>query len=518
MVAQLLRLKLALFANTLRRGRAQRAGIIVGVLCGLAIVVIGSASIAGLRDDTPDIARVILTVFGSVIVAGFLLLPLAFSADDPMDARRFSLFGLPAGRLALGLALAGALSIPTAITAVLLLAQVVAWSEAPVPALLAVLGVAVLLATCVLAARVSTAVAASVLSNRRSREGSGIALIAILAIVAPLAAVLATIDWQSQTLPVMRRLAAVLEWTPLGAVWSAPGDAALGHADTALLKLLIGLGFLVVLWVAWRGLVGRLLSRPDHETATRRYSGLGWFARLPATPRGVIAARSLSYWGRDSRYHVALAVIPVVPVLMVAALLVAGVPTEVIVWVPVPVMALFLGWSVHNDLAHDSTAFWSHVSASTRGVDDRWGRLVPALLLGVPLVAVGSALTALVAGDVTILPGVAGLSACVLFVALGISSLVSAAFPYPAVHPGDSPFAQPQATNSGSAVQALSFLLAIVLSLPIVAIVIFEPGMPWLALGAGIGLGLVVLAAGVFWGGHLVNRRAPELLAFTLQN
>ena len=116
----------------------------------------------------------------------------------------------------------------------------------------------------------------------------------------------------------------------------------------------------------------------------------------------------------------------------------------------------------------------------------------------------------------------AGIGLIVLLVALGVSSVISAGFPYPAVHPGDSPFAQPQAASSaGSAIQSLSFLLTLVLASPVVVLVFLNPtlvNVQYLGLALGVGIGLVALLGGVAWGGRLVDRRAPELLAFTLQN
>lgn len=522
MVAHFLRLKLTLLANNFRRSPFQLVGMILALVYGLGVAGVVTAGLGALRLATPDIARVVVIVFGSIVVLGFLLLPLAFGVDDIIDPRKFGLFGIKTGRLALSLAIAAAVSVPTLVITVLSIAQVVTWSRGVEPTLFAILAAVVIVPTCVLASRVTTAIASSFLASRRSRDASGIVLVLVLAVAAPLVALAATVDWQSQGLPVMRRIAAIVSWTPLGAVWSAPGDAALGDTDLAWLKILIGLGFLALLWFAWRGLVGLMLVRPQREAAARYYSGLGWFERLPATPLGAIAARSLSYWGRDARYRVALAVIPVVPIVMVAALLIGGIPAGIIVWIPVPIMCLFLGWTIHNDIAYDSTAFWAHVSADTKGTDDRWGRIVPAIMVGLPLVLVGSFVSVVVVGDYTIFPGLVGLSLCVLLVALGISSVISAGFPYPAVHPGDSPFAQPQAAGTaGSVIQSLSFLLTLVLAAPVVLLVFLNPtfvNIQYLGLGLGAAIGIVVLLGGVLWGGHLVDKRAPELLAFTLRN
>lgn len=523
MVAQFLRLKLTLLGNVFRHNPLRMLGSLLGLAYGLVLVVLAVVGLAALQESTPDIARVILIVFGSAVTLGFLLLPLVFGVDDPLDPRRFALLGLSKDRLALGLALAAFISIPTAVVTVLAIAQITTWARGPMPVLIAIVAAVLIVPTCVLAARVSSGVASTFLASRRARDTSGILLVLVLATLAPLAAILATVDWDSQGLPIMRRIASVLGWTPLGVLWGAPGEAAVGHTDLALLKLLIGVVFLGVLALVWRSLVGVVQVRPQPEARARDYSGLGWFETLPSTPAGMIAARSLTYWNRDPRYRVALAVIPVVPIVMVIALLVAGVPATVVAWIPVPVMCLFLGWTIHNDVAYDGTAFWAHVSANISGVDDRLGRVIPTLLLGVPLAILGSVVTTAITGDWASLPGLIGLSAAVLLVGLGVSSVSSAGVPYPAVRPGDSPFAQPPATNStGSVVQALSFFVTVLASAPVLVFVVLgqtvSPLWHFAALAVGLTLGMLALAGGVLWGGRIVTRHSPELLAFTVQN
>jgi ABC-2 type transport system permease protein len=522
-VAHLLRLRLDLVVGIFRRDPVHAAGMVLILVVGLGLAIGVAVGLTGLAATTPDIARATIVVVGSIIVLGFLLLPLAFGVDDMLDPRRFRLLDIAAGPLASGLAVAGLVSVPVAMVGIIAIAQVVTWARGPLPVLFAILGAIILVPTCVLAARVSSGIASTFLATRRSRDATGVVLWFLLALTAPLAAIVATLDWESRALPVLRRLTAVLGWTPLGATWAMPGDAATGHPDIALAKLAIAVGFLVVLAAAWRLLVGVVLRRNDREVEARSYSGLGWFERLPATPRSVIAARSLSYWARDRRYRVALAAIPVLPLVIIGALVVGGVPASTIAWVPVPVMCLFLGWLVHNDLAHDSTAFWLHVSSDTRGSDDRWGRLVPPLFIGVPLATIGSVVTAAVVGDWVMLPALIGLSLCVLLVALGISSVTSAAFPYPAVHPGNSPFAQPQAVgNAGSLVQAFSLILALVAATPVVLFIVLgtlaSPVWFLAALGAGLVIGITVLLLGVRSGASIITRQSPELLAFTLQN
>jgi ABC-2 type transport system permease protein len=522
-VAQFLRLKLTLLANILRRSTWQLIGMILAILYGLGITVSVTVALIGLRTTTPEIAHSITVVFGSVVVLAFLLLPLVFGVDDTLDPRKFSLYGIPTGRLAVGLAAAAAISVPTVVVAVFSIAQVVTWTRGIVPVLLALIAAIVIVPTCILAGRVTTAIASFFLSSRRARDASAILLLLALAAAAPLVAIFAGVDWGATGLPIVRRIAAVVGWTPLGAAWSVPGDAAVDDLAAAAAKLLIAVAFLALLWFAWRGLVSMMLVTQATEAGAKKYTGLGWFEQFPTTPTGAVAARSLTYWIRDARYRVSLVVIPIVPIVMVVALNVAGVPWPIIAWVPVPVMCLFLGWSIHNDIAYDSTAFWTHVSSNTSGQADRWGRVIPALIFGIPLVVVGSLVTVGVADQWVALPGLIGLSAGVLGVGLGISSVISAAFPYPAVRPGDSPFAQPQAAGTaGSFMQALSFFLTTGSAIPVVFFVFLgdttTTGWYWVALGVGLLLGLVVLLGGIAIGARIVSRRAPEILAFTLQN
>ncbi|MDO7881388.1 hypothetical protein [Antiquaquibacter soli] len=521
MVAQLLRLKLALVAGSFRRRPLAVAGMVVGLLYAVALAVLAVVGFVALRSESADIARVLVVVAGGAVLVGFLLVPLSFGADDVLDPRRFALFGIPTSRLYAGLGIASLVSIPSAFLVVLSFAQIVTWSRDGLATVLAVVAAPVIVATGVLLSRVASAVSSFALATRRWRDVTSTALVVLLALLAPGTAILATLDWESHSLPILRRIAAVVTWTPFGAPWAVPADAANGRADEAFAKLAIAVGFLVVLAVAWRLLVGLSLSSQRREASRRRYTRLGWFDRMPDSAFGVVAARSLSYWSRDPRYVFSLAAIPLIPLLIVP-LWVAGVPAEVIAWLPVPLMCLFLGWLVHNDVAQDSTAFWLHLSSSTSGLADRWGRLVPGLLLGVPLAAVGSTVTVALIDAWSLLPALIGLSLGSLLVALGVSSVASAGYPYPAVRPGDSPFAQPQAAGAtGSVVQAVSVLAILLVLSPVVwliALAAQDPALYWAAAWAGVGVGVVAIVGGTAWGGRIMDRHSPELLEFTLQN
>lgn len=523
MVAQFLRLRLRLLANSFRRSPWQVVGTVVGLLYGLGFAVLAFLALAALRLVDAELARSIIVTGGALVTLGAFIVPLFFGVDDPLDPRRFSLLGIDSTKLATALAVSTLLGVPAIAFVVVGIGQVVTWSRDPLALLLAVISVPLLVATCLLGARVTTSVGAFALANRKARDATGVIAVVALMLLAPLFVWLTDVDWMREGLGILDSIALIASWTPFGAAWSAPADAAAGLAGAALLKSVIAVGTVGALWYAWRALVAHMLVTPTREAHAPEYSGIGWFARLGGTPAGAIAARSITYWMRDARYLVTLAIVPVVPLIMVVPLTVAGVPNEIIALIPVPVVALFLGWAIHNDVAYDNTAIWLHVAAHTRGRDDRLGRAVPALGLGVPLVSATALICAGIYGDWAILPSMLGAGFGVLFAGIGLSSVMSALFPYPAVRPGDSPFAQPQSGNTAAAlIQALSFFATILLAAPAIllglASILLGGWYNWASLIVGIGFGFACLMGGVHLGGRLFDRRAPELLAFTVRN
>ncbi len=523
MTAQFLGLKLRLLANLFRRSPWQVVGIAIGLVYGLALAVGILVVLIGLRF-VGDVAliREGMIVAGSAVVLGFLLVPLVFGVDDNMDPRKFATLGIPNRRLSFGLALSALVGVPAIVLTLVLLGTIVTWSRGVPEALLAIVSAALLLATCMLASRVSTALAAFLLSTRRSREFTGIIGILLLVMMSPVVVLLLNVDWGREGLALLAGLAGNLGWTPLGAAWAVPGDAAIGAWGPAFFKLLIAGATVYVFWLAWQGLVAKMLVTPAREANIKQYVGLGWFDHLPHYPIGAIAARSITYWGRDSRYWVSLIIIPIVPVLVIVPLSFVDVPSQYLALLPVPIMCMFLGWTMHNDVAYDSTAIWLHVASGTRGFADRIGRLVPALVVGIPLIGIGSTISVFFYGDWQALPSMLGVSTCILLAGLGFSSYTSARFPYPAPKPGDSPFAQPQASETASAIiQSLTFTGAIILSLPAIVFALLgifdDPVWHIPALYSGVSMGLIAIVGGIWLGSRTFERRGPEMLASALR-
>ena len=523
MVAQILRLKLVLLANSFRRTPWQVVGLLLGLLYGIGTATFLAATLVALHFVDVEVARPIVIVFGSLTLVVFALLPLVLGIDDILDPRKFSLFGISNTILATSIGASSLLSVPAVVITIVAVAQTATWSAIPAASGLSVISAVLIVITCVLSARISTTLASFLLSSRRSRDISTIVGVAVLIAVAPFIAVLASVDWGREGGAVLTSIANVVGWTPLGAAWAAPADAAVGLEADSYAKLAIAVLWVLVLFAAWRVLVGAVVVTRERQAQAKKYLGLGWFDRVPRTPIGAIAARSFTYWTRDSRYLTSLAIIPLVPIVMIVALHVAGIPLPALALLPVPVMSLFLAWSVHNDVALDNSAIWLHIASSTSGRDDRWGRLLPALGIGVPLILVGSVISVAIFGDWAVLPSLIGVSMAILLIGLGLSSVTSARYPYPAVRPGDSPFSQPQAGGNGAGlVQGLSFFGILVLASPAIAAAVlgFFFGYGWhlVALGAGFAIGVTVLLVGVRIGAGVFDRSSSQLLAAALKN
>jgi ABC-2 type transport system permease protein len=523
MVAQLLGLKLRMTANMFRRTPWQLFGLIVGIVYGAFLTVLVFGSLVGARSASDvELLRSIVVVGGAAAVVGFIVLPVLFGADDTMDPRRFALFGISNARLAASLAVVAIVGIPGLIVAVCSIATIVTWSRNPGSTIVAIVCAPVAVVTCAMIGRVMTSVAALLFTNGRVRGFGSVMAVLIIVAVVPIALLLTGVDWSSSGLMSLSRMADWLSWTPLGAVWAAPADAALGHGGASVVKLLVALAFVAVLWIVWRALVAVLLVSTDKQSSAQQNVGLGWFGILPHSPAGAIAAKSLTYFGRDRRYWVSILIIPVVPLVGVSALMIAGVPGQIAALFALPLVCLFLGWAIHNDVSYDSTAVWLQIVSGTHGLADRIGRLLPILLIGIPTIAVGSVFTVISYGDWDVMPAVVGVSSAVLLIGVGLSSLTSALFPYPASKPNDSPFAQPQTTTAASAViQMISFIAILVLSSPVVALGVLgitdSPKWFTQTLFVGLALGVVVLVCGVVGGAAAFKRRGPEIMAAAIR-
>ena len=446
---------------------------------------------------------------GSALTLGFVAAPMLTGASDPLDPRAFRPFGIGSGSLAATLAAAGLVSVPMLALVALAVCTAVMWTQRgvawPLTAMSAMLGIA----TCALAARVFGAVAGMVLAPRRSRELTGLFVVGVLVVVVPVGVFFASVRWGGHAPETLVGAIRVLADTPIGAAWALswrPGAASLAIAWATVLALA----------AIWWAIVHRTLHTAERPAVARGSGGLGWFAVTPGTPGGAVAARSLAYWLTDRRYLANLLVVPVAAIVTMVPLLVVGVPFRWVVLIPVPLMALFLGWLPHNDLAYDSTAVWLHISTGVRGIADRAGRLVPILLIGLAVLAITIPVAVGLHGRWLMALPMIGVCASLFLGGLGLSSIASVAAPSPVSRPGDSPFRQPERTSAAGAFAQGGVLLG--------ALVVASPALWWTwltiadaqdasyALWGGVTVGVVVLAVGVVVGAVVFERRGMSLL------
>ena len=511
MVAHLLRLRLDILVGALRGDAPHVVRTVLGLILLGGALAAACWGVLRLESVPAEIAFAVTALAGSAITLGFAGAPLVAGADDPLDPRRFAVLALSPRVLAAHLLLVGIVSVPVLAATTLGICMALLWIAHGVAPAIAVTGIVLGVLTCLLLAKVSLAIASLVFRERRSRELIGLFLVAILVVVVPAGLFFASLRWQGRVPTPLAKAVDALALTPIGAAWAFP----VGISGAASLVVAI----LTVLTLAglWMWLVERLLTTTERPASSRERRGLGWFAVTPDTAGGAIAARSLVYWLRDPRYLVNLAIVPVAALVAIAPLLIVGVPLPTAILLPVPLMALFLGWLAHDDLAFDSTAIWMHVGSAVRGTADRWGRLVPVVLLAVPLLAVTTTVATWLHGRWAVLPALIGVCASLFLCGLGLSSVSSVVAPYPVTGPGESPFQQPQRTG-GAFAQGGVLVAAIALSAQALWCGWLSLELPatfsWLTFWLGLGIGLLVCGAGIAIGGRAFDRRGSRLVEF----
>ncbi len=531
----LVTLKLHLLRNGLRRSRWQVVTLVIAVLYGLGVAVLVVGGLVGLRGAEVGTAAMIVVPLGSALVLGWAVVPLvAFGADATLDPARLAPFAVPARRLVPGLLLAGLVGVPGVVTAVAGAATVVTWSRGPGTALVAAVGAALAVLTCVALSRLTTTGLAAVLGGRRSRELIGTVVLLVVAVGGPVLAIgsSALSEPGGVDAALAQRVASWAGWTPLGWAWSAPAEVAAGSPGAGAVKLALAAALLVAVLTGWAAALSRALQAGGATSGAARAGGRrgararrepALLAALETTTTGVVAARCLRYWRRDARYLAALGSLLVVPLLVLLLPVVLPVDPSLAQLALGPALAFVVGWTSHDDVAYDGTAVWLHLSAGVPGRADRWGRSIAVLVWGVPLVAVATALGAGLAGRYDLLPALLGLSVAVVGAGQGVSAVSSALAPYRVPEPGANPFATPPGSAVATVVaQLATSALITVLASPALAVLVaaalvarpeLVAALSWAGLVVGCATGVGALWAGVVGGGRVFDRRGPELLA-----
>lgn len=410
MVIPFFRLRLTLFVNAIRIRSRMDALRLWGYVATLLIAA-ASVWLAIVLADTKNFAMGNFdAVAGSVVLLLAFVVPI-FTSSRMLSASQFKLFPITARRVGVYVVLSSLLSWGSLLLTIWLAANVWMRSTDPVSAVIGSLGALIFLVTVTLVSHMTAQASELVFHTPRTQAVKTLLGWLFLISAAPLAIFLFTSGGIAGLAATLTEVGKVVEFTPLGAALSATDSYTSDGLVPALIKLgiaLLTLAALGYLWLRQVEFAFTFSAKPGQQPLTK--SGLGWFERFPSTPTGVIGARSVTYWMRDPRYRLSFAAVPVVVVVAMLAMFIAGAPSTLIWVMPLAVVSFFLGWSIHNDIATDSTAIWMHVASNTPGSADRLGRLTPILLAGIPLIIVGSTLSIALMGDWRPLPAVVGIS------------------------------------------------------------------------------------------------------------
>ncbi|KKK05065.1 hypothetical protein [Micromonospora sp. HK10] len=537
------RLKLRVMGNNFRGQGWRIALFVVGVFFGLWFAVGGFFALAapGLAGE-PRYALLVAAFGGSLLVLGWLLLPLVFfGVDETLDPARFALLPLPRRTLVTGLFAAALVSVPVAATLLAVCGLVVTAGALGgwLAALVAVLGAAGGLLLCVAVARAVTSAFATMLRSRRVRDLAAVLLAVLAALLGPVqifvAAAVQRADWDRLT-----GVARVLAWTPFGAPWTAGIDVAEGRGGAAGLKLVItGLtvGALLLWWS--RTLESAMVGASSAGPARQRRGRIGGavaelFPRAVSWARrdrfGALVARECRYWWRDARRRANLITVAVVGV-FVPVMVNLGGPrliedggqafgqatadaSPVLVSLSMLFVGVLASVTLANQFGFDGSAYAANVVAGVPGRVELRARMTAFSLYVVPILIAVAIVLAAALGR----PGWLGVMAGALFAAYGcglaVNSFVAVLGGY-ALPETTNPFAM----NSGagmakSLLSLLSMVSSTVLGVPlVVAAALLGDVWLWLALPVGVAYGLGAALLGAYLAGDALDRRQPELLA-----
>jgi len=517
MVATLLKLRFRVLGNQLARSPWQLVGFLFGALWGVGVLGLAVLGLVFLGFQGVEFATPFLIGAGSALVLGWILGPIiAFGIDTTLDPAKLVVFPMTTGRMMWAMVLAGVTGVPGIIASVAALATFAVWLHSPAAAIVAVFSIPLGVLLCVVASRTVASLSSGFSSGRRFQEAAGIIVFIPIILAGPiLGGAVALLATAGDGLFVFLR---VLSWTPLGAPWAAPADAASGDWLPAIAKVLIAAATIAVLVLLWRWSLVTSLENPKQVSSSGVKAGkIGWFGRFPATPAGAITARALTFWLRDPRYLRQLIIVPLMPVILL--LYSRGGNADLVFTFTAPVIALVLGIAIYTDISYDGTAYGSQLATRATGRDDRIGRVTAAALVGLPLTVLAAVLAAAFTNGWQHLPAALGVSLGLLLTCYGVCAVSSAQFVIPVAAPGDSPFKRVPGTTftMGLAFMGI-WLVGIGLSLPEIvlgAIAIFGGSIlfGWISLAVGVVLGVVFLLVGIHVGGRMLDRNGPVLLS-----
>jgi len=526
MARLLVQLKLRLLLNALRASSGAKIAFVLSTL--LAALVAGGVFylLAMLRGDgiaAADLTTVIFCFFG----LAWLVLPLVvFGLDSTLDPATLALYPVRMRPLAMGLLAASATGAWPAATLLALLGATIGLAHGALAVLIALIAVVLMALFCITMARFVTTSLAGMLRSRRGKDFAALLFIPIFAVYEGFFQILPKLASEGAlTASSFGGVDTWLRWLPPGLAVHAIWDASTGHPGTALLRLALLAGIIVVLGALWIRSLSRALVTTDTSTQSAVRGSALPFARYGL--RGTVAARfwlyqrrepySLIYWGITAVIMAVVAFRLVLSPDWFAGLLASGAAG-----------GAFVGAFHGNAIGWSGPGFGLEAMAlnGRRALRAYFaGQNIALGTIAVPLVTAVCFVMAVVAkhpmdGFLGMAVGLAGIGA-----GLALANLFTVTMAYPMEKRGGTPMPRATSGHNGEAAgsQLLTILAVGLAVTPVIvaaAVTRTDPPtiwMPVLVLGAAA-YGLALAWGGVRGAAILAEQKLPELAQIAIQS
>ncbi|MDF3300499.1 transporter [Streptomyces tropicalis] len=520
LTAVVVRLKLSLLGNGLRRSGGRRAAFVTSAVVALLFAVLQLLGLIALRGHAHIASAVVPGA--AVLAVGWAVMPLFFpGGDETLDPTRLVMLPLRPRPLVRALLAASLVGVGPLFTVLLLAGCAVAVAHGAAAAAVSAVAVVLALLVCVALARAVAAANIRLLTSRKGRD-----LAVLSGLVVAVGTQLVNFGMQrlgTAGLGTLDPVAGVLRWVPPASAIGAVDSASRGAWGVAAAQLALSTAAVAALLATWSRTLTRLMTAPDASTlqddggAVRERAGRSGAARLlPAGRTGTVMERSLRYIWRDPKTKAAwttsLAIGLIVPVFN--ALQGTG----------SPYFACFatgmLGIQMYNQFGQDTSAFWMvalTISSPRDAYVELRGRALALLLITLPYAVLVTVLTTGLLGRWPELPEVLGLSFALLGAMLAAGAWTSARFPYSIPQEGYKNVAPGQIGLAWISLFG-GLIAAALLCSPVIALAVWAnvsasgPRWTWLLLPAGAVHGAVLTLAGLRLSAPRTAARLPEIL------
>jgi ABC-2 type transport system permease protein len=525
MARLLVQLKLRLIGNALRASTGAQIAFILSTLLALVVAVgvfyllaILPGGIAG-----ADLTTVIFCFFG----LAWLVLPIViFGLDSTLDPATLALYPIRTRPLAVGMLAASATGAWPAATLIALLGVTIGLARGPLGVLIALVAVVLQVLFCITLARFVTTSLAGTLRSRRGKDFAALLFIPIFAVYEGFFQIVPKLASEGAlTASSFGGVDTWLRWLPPGLAVHAIYDASTGRPGTALLRLALLAGIIVVLGLLWIRSLRRALVTTDTSTQSAVRGAALPFARYGL--RGTVTARFWLYQRREPFALIYWAITAVVMAIVAFRLVLS--PD----WFGGLIASgaaggAFVGAFHSNAIGMSGPGFGLEAMAlnGRRALRAYFsGQNIALGVIAVPLVtAVGFGLAALAKhpmdGFVAMALGLAGIGA-----GLALANIFTVVSAYPVEKRGGTPMPRATTGHNGEAVgsQLITMLGVGVAVTPVILAAVFTrtaPAAIWLpvlVLG-GAAYGLALAWAGVRGAANLAEQKLPELAQIAVQS